>query len=92
MRRIALALALLAALTGCNEKAAGASSSAGAEFRVDRMFTRDSCTVYRVSYGSWLGYFPQCDGPAGSAATSAEGGGKNCTRPVGEPTSYALKD
>ena len=91
MRRIALALALLAALTGC-QKPAESSASAGAEFRVDRMFTRDSCTVYRVSYGSWIGYFPQCDGPAGSAATSADGCGKSGTRHVGVPTAYALKD
>lgn len=97
MRRIALALALLAALTGCAEKkAAEASSAAGVEFSVDRLFTHDGCTVYRFSDAGHLRYFTRCDGASSSSAqwTITQPCGKGCTRTLNKdiPTGYALKD
>lgn len=90
MRRVALALALLAALAGC-QKAAESSAAAGVEFRVDKLFTHDGCTVYRFYDGSTR-YFAKCEGATTSHMEWRESCGKNCTRPVGVPTGYALKD
>lgn len=90
MRRFAIALALLTALTGCH-KPAESSSSAGIEFRVDKLFTHDGCTVYRFNDSGYR-YFAKCEGAATSRMEWSESCGKNCTRPVDVPTSYALKD
>lgn len=92
MKKSIIALALLAALTGCNEKAAEASSAAGVEFRVDRLFKHDGCTVYRFDDGGRSRYFAKCEGAATSHMEWRESCGKNCTRPVDFPTGYALKD
>ena len=90
MKKSIIALALLAALTGCLKQAE--SSAAGVEYRLDELFTRDGCTVYRLSYRGWVGYFPKCEGTTTSHMGWREPCGNSCTRPVDVPTSYALKD
>lgn len=97
MKKSIIAMALLAALTGCAEKkAAEASSAAGVEFSVDRLFTHDGCTVYRFSDAGYLRYFTRCDGASSSSAqwNVTQSCGKGCTRTLNRdiPTAYALKD
>jgi hypothetical protein len=64
MKKFIITLALLTILTGCT-KQAESSSAAGVEFRVDRLFTHDSCTVYRFSDSGIYRYFVKCEGAAG---------------------------
>lgn len=88
MKTSIIALAIVAAMTGCT-KQAESSTAAGVEFRVDRLFTHDGCTVYRFRDGGYARYFSKCDGATSSAATWAESCGKNCSRPVDVPTGYS---
>lgn len=87
MKKSIIALALLAALTGCT-KQAESSAAAGVEFRVDRLFTHDGCTVYRFHDGGRSRYFAKCEGAATSSMEWRESCGQNCTRPVDVPTGY----
>jgi hypothetical protein len=89
MKKFIITLALLTILTGCT-KQAESSSAAGVEFRVDRLFTHDSCTVYRFSDGGIYRYFVKCEGAATSSTEWHESCGKNCTRNVDMPTGYAI--
>lgn len=83
---IALGLALLA-LVGCSRRAessapAGVVVDGVAEFRVERLFTHDGCTVYRFR-DSYERYFTRCDGVAARSDTQwSESCGKNCSREV----------
>lgn len=61
MRVITLGLMLLA-LTGC-QKEAEQSQAAGSNFKVDKLFTVDGCTVYRFMDAHTV-YFTNCSGSA----------------------------
>lgn len=84
---IAVAAAILSSMAGC-QKAAESSTPVGVEFRVDRLFKHDGCTVYRFDDGGRSRYFAKCDGATTSSMEWRESCGKNCTRPVDVPTSY----
>lgn len=61
MRAITLGLMLLA-LMGC-QKEAEQSQAAGSNFKVDKLFTVDGCTVYRFTDARTV-YFTNCRGSA----------------------------
>lgn len=61
MRLITLGLIVLA-LTGC-QKEAEQSQAAGSNFKVDKLFTVDGCTVYRFMDARTV-YFTNCTGSA----------------------------
>lgn len=75
---IAALAALSVALAGC-VKEAESSAAAGRDYRIDRLFTRDGCTVYRFIDRDYR-YFTRCDGAASSGTSWSENCGKNCTR------------
>lgn len=76
MKRILIAAALLAALSGCY-KQAETVSVVGAGFTVEKLFTQDGITVYRFKDGNEYHYFTNGKG----SITSVESCGKDCTRP-----------
>lgn len=78
MKRIIFVAAALIALTGC-EKMAETSTQAGVEFKVDRLFTTDGCTVYRFADGGRSRYFTNCHG----STEWQERTGKNSSYPQG---------
>lgn len=90
MIRAAITLAALVLLVGCMEaKQAESSSAAGIEFRVDRLFTHDGCTVYRFTDAGYNRYFTRCDGSVSSDVSwsdSYQCGKARCTRPMNVPT------
>lgn len=90
MRRAILACAVAAlALAGCYAKTTPeASAQAGVDFKVDRLFTHDGCTVYRFHDGLYGRYFTKCEGSASASTSWVESCGKNCTRPMDIPTGY----
>lgn len=61
MIRVAALAAIMLALAGCG-KQAESSTAAGVEFRVDKLFTVDGCTVYRFSDAGHYRYFTNCSG------------------------------
>jgi len=77
MKRAAFlfAAALVVATAGCARKAEN-SQQVNAEFRVDTLFTKDGCTVYRFYDIGNYRYFTNCAG----VTTWTEGCGKNCKR------------
>lgn len=78
MTRLALCLLLLATLAGCQGEAES-TTRAGSDFKVDRLFKVDGCTVYRFHDGSRARYFTNC---AGSTQWE-ESCGKNCSQESG---------
>lgn len=62
MTRVALCLLLLTALAGCREPDKPALSVVAGTYQVDKLFTVDSCTVYRFLDGGWTRYFTNCSG------------------------------
>jgi len=54
------------------------STPAGIEFKVDKLFTHEGCTVYRFNDGG-IRYFTNCSG----ATSWIENCGKNCSKNVG---------
>lgn len=91
MKKIVAIAAAAAILAGC-QKPAESSTSVGVEFRVDRLFTHDCCTVYRFADSGRSRYFAKCDGATTSRVEWNESCGKNCTRPVDVQTGYAPND
>ena len=76
-----LSLAALATVAG-REKPAESVAHTGVGFTVERPFTHDGGTVYRV-LECHTRYFTRCDGIAAQSTTTwQESCGKNCTRPV----------
>lgn len=89
--RAAITLAAMVLLAGCMEaKQAESSAAAGVEFRVDRLFTHDGCTVYRFTDAGYNSrYFARCDGAVSSDASWSEShqcGKTRCKRPMNVPT------
>ncbi len=78
MTRLALCLLLLATLAGCQGEAES-TTRAGADFKVDRLFNVDGCTVYRFHDGGRARYFTNCSG----STQWEESCGKNCSQPSG---------
>jgi len=78
MTRLTLCLLLLATLAGCQGEAES-TTRAGADFKVDRLFQVDGCTVYRFHDGGRPRYFTNC---AGSTQWE-ESCGKNCSQQSG---------
>ncbi len=78
MTRLALCLLLLATLAGCQGEAES-TTRAGSDFKVDRLFKVDGCTVYRFNDGGRARYFTNC---AGSTQWE-EDCGKNCSQQSG---------
>lgn len=52
---------LVLAISGCS-KPAESVVRAGADFEVGKLFTVDSCTVYRFSDAGYSRYFTNCNG------------------------------
>lgn len=61
MKRLAALAAVVMVLGGCG-KQAESSTAAGVEFRVDKLFTVDGCTVYRFRDAGYYRYFTNCSG------------------------------
>ena len=70
MRLITLGLIVLA-LTGC-QKEAEQSQAAGSNFKVDKLFTVDGCTVYRFTDDRTV-YFTNCSGSASYSYNRSNG-------------------
>jgi hypothetical protein len=70
-------LILAALLAGC-AKDPEATQQVNAQFKVDTLFTKDGCTVYRFSDDGRYRYFTNCRGNV----AWKEGCGKNCTHDV----------
>lgn len=77
MKTIAAIIISLIAIVGCT-KQAESTVAVGLEFKVDKLFTVDGCTVYRFTDGGYNRYFTNCHG----SASWNESCGKNCTRTV----------
>lgn len=75
--KLLIAVLAVAALAGCT-KQAETSTAAGVEFRVDKLFTHEGCTVYRFEDGGRNRYFTNCSG----STNWTESCGKNCTQPM----------
>lgn len=60
-------------LLGACSKTATESRTAVGEFKVDRLFTIDGCTVYRFSDAGYLRYFTNCKGNVSSQYTMQSG-------------------
>ncbi|SCU75552.1 conserved exported hypothetical protein [Cupriavidus necator] len=75
--KLIAALLIAAALSACSGKAEE-SRSAGVDFKVDKLFTVDGCTVYRFTDSGAYRYFTNCSG----SASWREACGKHCTRDV----------
>ncbi len=73
MKRVRAAAALVALLVvaGC-QKQAESSTHAGLEFKVDKLFTVDGCTVYRFSDGGYPRYFTNCAGSTSYETSSGK--------------------
>ena len=71
-----LVAVVLTCLAGCAGEAEE-STSAGREFKVDKLFTHEGCTVYRFWDASNYRYFTNCRG----TVSWQESCGKGCTRP-----------
>lgn len=79
----AVILLALLAIVGCS-KQAESSAAAGVDFKVDRLFTHDRCTVYRFQDSGSDRYFTRCEGMDAASDTAwSESCGKNCRRRVG---------
>lgn len=83
LKTLAIVALACAALIGCT-KAAETTSAAGVDFKVDRLFTHEGCTVYRFNDG-YFRYYARCDAAA-ATTTWHESCGKNCSRSVGIST------
>lgn len=80
MKSIFFVMIAVLAVAGC-KKEPEYSSPAGRDFVVDKLFTHESCTMYRFSDGGNLKYFAKCNGD--SVTTRTEWGercGNNCVR------------
>ena len=73
-----LAILALTVLAGC-VKQAETSTSVGAEFVVDKLFTHEGCTVYRFNDGGNARYYTNCQG----STSWQRNCGKGCTRQEG---------
>ncbi|MBP2157174.1 hypothetical protein J2067_004866 [Erwinia rhapontici] len=76
MRKIWL-IAICLTISGC-EKAPETSVLAGLDFKVDKLFSVDGCSVYRFSDAGRPVYFTNCSGQAQYSRSC----GKNCTESV----------
>ena len=61
-----VALLLIALLSGGDNSKSGSTPTTNPNFRVDRLFEVDGCTVYRFYDGTYR-YFTSCQGSIGSA-------------------------
>lgn len=75
-------------LAGCGREAIETTKTDNQAISVDRLFTKDGCTVYRFSDAGRYRYFARCAGTA-SMATWDESCGKDCSHPVDVPTAMA---
>lgn len=84
MKKYIIILTSVVVLLGC-EKPAESSASAGVEFRIDRLFTHDGCTLYRFS-DAGARYFASCDGAYSAEVSWHESCGNGCSRQMSVPT------
>lgn len=66
----ALAASMLA-LAGCS-KPAESSVRAGSDFKVDKLFTVDGCSVYRFMDAGHQRYFTNCSGSTAYSVSSGK--------------------
>lgn len=78
MKRLIILVALL--LAGC-AKDPEASQQVNREFKVDTLFTKDGCTVYRFTDGGSHRYFTNCRGSV-AWEESRQAGKARVTYPV----------
>lgn len=67
-----LGIAAMVLLTGCAREAER-SESAGREFTVDTLFTKEGCTVYRFYDAGYYRYFTNCSGSTMSTISTGSG-------------------
>ena len=79
-----IACAALVILAGCSKQAVDTSTTNNADFKVDTLFTKDGCTVYRFEDG-YRRYFVRCENGQSKMEWRVNCG-KSCTRPVEIPT------
>jgi hypothetical protein len=75
MRYLLIFFTLLT-LISCSAKQPESTTAAGVDFKVDKLFTHDGCTVYRFVDGGNYRYFTNCQG----STNWTENCGKNCSR------------
>lgn len=83
MSRLSLAIAgaLTLVLINCTKKGEPVKiSDAKDDFEVQRLFTRDNCTVYRFYDNGYYRYFTNCSGST-MTTQSYQCGKMRCTRP-----------
>jgi hypothetical protein len=76
MNRLLIGLAILALCAGCVRRAETVEQ-VNAEYKVDTLFSKDGCTVYRFHDGGYR-YFTNCVGSTEWRVSC----GKNCTRTI----------
>jgi hypothetical protein len=72
-KKVSILLAVLA-IAGCVKQEEGEAVTTNSNFKLERLFTHDGCTVYRF-YDARYRYYSDCRG----AAAWSESCGKNCT-------------
>lgn len=77
-------------LSACAKKAlpVESNSSNNPEIRVDTLFTKDGCTMYRFYDAGYYRYYVRCTGAVSSSTLWNETCGKACSREVAIPTGY----
>lgn len=82
--RVTAIIVTAIALAGCGERPVERTSTNNAAIKVDTLFTKDGCTVYRFEDAGRYRYFVRCD--TGQSRTEwTESCGKNCTHDVEVP-------
>ena len=61
IKKIAILMVMIVSLSACG-KQAEQTMAAGVEFKVDKLFTIEGCTVYRFSDVGAYRYFTNCSG------------------------------
>lgn len=72
MLRLAALAAILALLSGCDNRQPESSLRASDSYRVDKLFTVDGCTLYRFLDRSHYRYFTNCSGSTNYTTSSGK--------------------
>jgi hypothetical protein len=76
MHKIVAAFLVVLAIAGCQKKPE-VTTRVGKDFKVDKLFTHEGCTVFRFGDGGHNVYYTNCSGETMSTVFC----GKGCVRP-----------
>lgn len=75
MKKLLFVLIAATMLSGCEKVAPESTSSAGVNVRLDKLFEKDGCAMYRFEDGGRNIYWATCPGDAHSRWESTNGKG-----------------